>query len=221
MRKIVRKTAKQKFYKFIRFNSKFTPMASPLKLRKIKVFWRKFRVELCKRVQTFFCWLMHNFTQDNSKFTRNLCMILVIYALFTHMSITRVAVFSVFFCVIWVFVRQSNAKNAFQLDLRGIYAHELRVILCVFCVSCVNKSIFIDWRDFHCFCHVGTGAGHAAGDRASFSALVSFVSDELLMSSDDSFARLVCALVTKKEGSRWWHSAECAQHLQVDKYSQQ
>ncbi len=71
-------------------------------------------------------------------------------------------------------MRKLNAKNAFQLDLRGIYGHELRVILCVFCLSCVNKSIFIDGVDFHGFRHVGTGAGHAAGDRASFSALCEF-----------------------------------------------
>ncbi len=60
------------------------------------------------------------------------------------------------------------------MDLRGIYALELKVILCIFCVSCVHKSIFIDGIDFHCFRHVGTGAGHAAGDRASFSALCEF-----------------------------------------------
>ncbi len=59
------------------------------------------------------------------------------------------------------------------------------------------------------------------GSSCLTSLFVSFVSDELMMSSEYSFARRVCALVTNKVRSRWWRSAECAQHFQVDEYSQQ
>ncbi len=56
-----------------------------------------------------------------------------------------------------------------------------------------------------------------------FLHFVSFVSDDLMMSSEDLFARLVCALVTNQVGSRLWRSAarKCAQHFQVDECSQQ